>query len=132
MPTNRSSIDIEGYNHGQPIPCASRKGPLLVTGGIAGLDTAAGKVPDDVAEQTRIMFENMKAVLTQAGGSFDDVVKMTFFVKSKEAKGAINAEWEAAFPDPSSRPARHTLSYDDFPANVQIQCDALAWIENNG
>ena len=125
----RKSVDIEDYNHGQPIPMASKKGPLLMSGGIAGLDTIAKSVPDDAAEQTRLMFENVEKTLTAAGGSFEDVVKMTFYVKTQEAKASVNAEWVKAFPDEHSRPARHTRTYEHLPRNCVIQCDVTAWIE---
>jgi hypothetical protein len=53
---------------------------------------------------------------------------MTIYVKRAEAKAALNEEWEKAFPDPASRPARHTLTYEGLPANMMIQCDATAFI----
>src|SRR6266849_3890717 len=33
---------------------------------------------------------------------------------------AINEHWIAAFPDPTSRPARHTLQNDHLPANMLV------------
>jgi hypothetical protein len=41
----------------------------------------------------------------------------------------VNAEWLKAFPDPASRPARHTLQNDGLPANMLVQCDATGWVE---
>jgi 2-iminobutanoate/2-iminopropanoate deaminase len=40
---------------------------------------------------------------------------------------AVNAEWLKAFPDPGSRPARHTQQNDHLPANMLVQCDVTAW-----
>lgn len=126
----RRSIEVEGFSHGaQPIPAASRVGPLVMTGGVYGLDPGTGKIPDDVAEQARLMFANLARILQAAGGSLADVARMTVYVKVPEARAAVNAEWLKAFPDPASRPARHTLQNDALPANMLVQCDATAWVE---
>jgi 2-iminobutanoate/2-iminopropanoate deaminase len=53
-------------------------------------------------------------------------VKMTIWVKDPSARQALNEHWLLAFPDAASRPARHTLQNDYLPANMLIQCDALA------
>jgi 2-iminobutanoate/2-iminopropanoate deaminase len=126
----RRSIEIEGFGHGaQPIPAASRVGPLIMTGGVYGLDRATGKIPDNVADQARLMFDNLARVLEAGGGGLGDVARMTIYVKVPEARAAVNAEWLKAFPDPGSRPARHTLQNDALPANMVVQCDATAWVE---
>jgi enamine deaminase RidA (YjgF/YER057c/UK114 family) len=70
----RRSIEVEGFSHGaQPIPAASRVGPLVMTGGVYGLDPATGKIPDDVAEQARLMFMNLERILAAAGGTLGDI-----------------------------------------------------------
>jgi len=56
------------------------------------------------------------------------VAKMTFWVRNAEARQFINPEWLQVFPDPQSRPARHTLQNDHMAANLLVQCDALAVI----
>jgi enamine deaminase RidA (YjgF/YER057c/UK114 family) len=127
----RRSIEVEGFSHGaQPIPAASRVGPLVMTGGVYGLDPTTGKIPDDVAEQVRLMFMNLERILSAAGGTLGDVARMTVYVKAPEARAAVNAEWVKAFPDPASRPARHTQQNDHLPANMLVQCDATAWAED--
>jgi hypothetical protein len=45
---------------------------------------------------------------------------------------AINEHWIAAFPDPTSRPARHTLENDHVPANMLGQRDVIAVITDEG
>ncbi len=126
----RRSIEIEGFGHGQlPIPAASRVGPLVITGGVSGLDRATGTIPDDVREQAQLMFANLAAIIEEAGGGLESIARMTVYVKVAEARAAVNEEWVKAFPFPESRPARHTLVNEHLPANMLIQCDATAWIE---
>jgi len=124
----RRSIEVEGFSHGaQPIPAACRVGPLIMTGGVYGLDATSGKIPDEVGEQARLMFANLARILEAGGAGLDDVAKVTVYVKVPEARAAVNAEWLKAFPDAASRPARHTQQNDHLPANMLVQCDATAW-----
>ena len=125
----RRSIVVEGFNHGQqPIPAASRVGPLVMTGGVHGLDPVTGKLPDGVEDQARLMFENLARIMAAAGGTMATIARMTVYVKVPEARAAVNAEWLRAFPDPADRPARHTLVNETLPANMLVQCDATAWV----
>jgi 2-iminobutanoate/2-iminopropanoate deaminase len=127
--SKRRSIDVEGFSHGSlPIPAACRVGNLIMTGGVYGLDPATGKIPDTVADQARLMFANLGRILKAGGATYEDVAKMTVYVKVPEARAAVSAEWLAAFPDASSRPARHTLQNDHLPANMLVQCDVTAWV----
>jgi 2-iminobutanoate/2-iminopropanoate deaminase len=123
----RHSIEVPGFSHGAlPIPAASRVGDLVATGGVMGLDPEAGKLPDDVAEQARLMFVNLQRILAAGGATMDDVVKITVWIKVPEARAAVNAEWLKLFPEAHSRPARHTVQNDHLPGNMLLQCDALA------
>jgi 2-iminobutanoate/2-iminopropanoate deaminase len=126
--SDRKSIEVEGYSHGNlPIPAASRVGPLVMTGGIHGLDPATGKLPDDLTEQAELMFFNLERIMNAAGVGLDRIARMTVYVKVPEARQAVNVEWLKAFPDPASRPARHTLVNENLPSNMLVQCDATAF-----
>jgi enamine deaminase RidA (YjgF/YER057c/UK114 family) len=127
--TTRHSIRIEGFDHGaQPIPAACRRGALLVTGGVHGVDRTTGRMPDTVAAQTANMFDNLRAILRAAGASFDDIVKVTVYTADPGARDAVNAQWCRYFPDPADRPARHTQTRDKLPGAMRVQCDAIAFI----
>lgn len=126
----RTSINIDGFSHGGlPIPAASRVGPLVITGGIHGLDLS-GTDPGDANAQVTRMFANLRAILEAAGASLADVVRMTIYVKSPEVRNALNPVWIEAFPDEQSRPARHTLANEQLPGAMLIQCDAFAFVES--
>jgi len=122
----RRSIDVAGAKHVNPIPSASRRGPFVASGAISGADSETGKVPDDLDEQCRLMFENVRRVMAAAGGSPDDIVKMTVWITDRALRPILNKHWIEIFPDPHSRPARHTVTSADFTAPMQIQCDLLA------
>ena len=125
----RRSIEIEGFSHGaQPIPAASKVGPLVMTGGIYGLDRHTGTIPDDPSMQISHMFENLRLLMEAAGGGLGSIARISLYVKAPDVRGLVNEKWLELFPDPASRPARHTQTKTDLPANMIVQCDATAWV----
>lgn len=123
----RKSIHIDGFAHKNPIPNASLIGNLLVSGVIMGRDTRSDAVPDTIEEQCAILFRHVRDIVEAAGGTTDDIIKMTVWLKDAADRSALNAEWTAMFPDPESRPARHALTLDGGSA-VMVQCDIMAVI----
>ena len=124
----RRSIEVSGVKHVNPIPAASRRGPFVVSGAISGADPATGKVPGDLDAQCRQMFDNVRQVITAAGGTPEDIVKMTVWIADRALRPTLNKYWVEMFPDPHSRPARHTVASGDFSPPMQIQCDLMAVI----
>lgn len=126
----RKSIEVDGLHHaGNPIPAASRVGPMLVSSGINGMDSADGSIPNALEDQARLVFENIERIMAVAGGATTDIAKCTFFVRDKSSKADIDAHWNSMFPDEDSRPARHTLVYDHLPGPVLLQAEIVAYIQ---
>ena len=127
--SKRRSIEVEGFGHGAtPIPAASRIGNMIASGGIAGLDTATGKIPDGLEAQVAAMFANVRKIVEASGGRVEDILKMTLWVRDRAARAIIDPHWIKMFPDSRSRPARHTLVYQ-LPDPMLVQCDFLAILE---
>ena len=124
--SRRRSFEVPGLHHENPIPMGCRIGPFVMTSGIFGLDPETRKAPDYIEGQCRLMFANIRRVMEAAGGSTDDIIKMVVWTKDKSFKDAMNNEWAAMFPDPHSRPARHTMLYSAFSGNYLIQCEIIA------
>jgi 2-iminobutanoate/2-iminopropanoate deaminase len=124
----RRSIEVSGAKHVNPIPSASRKGPFVVSGAISRADPASGKVPAELDAQCRQMFDNVRRVMSAAGGTPEDVIKLTVWIADRSMRETMNRYWVEMFPDPHSRPARHTVTQTDFTPPMQIQCDLLAVI----
>jgi enamine deaminase RidA (YjgF/YER057c/UK114 family) len=123
----RKSINIEGFAHGKnPVPAGSVIGDLLMTGAIFGTDPATGKVATNVEDECRLMFANAGRILAAAGGSFGDVLRMTFYLRPEAPRELVNQHWVQAFPDADSRPARHVIVSHTLPASMQMQCDVVA------
>src|SRR5260370_28481572 len=115
-----------GAKHANRTPAAGGGGLLVVGGAIPGADPERGRAPADLDEQCRLMFENVRRVMAAAGGSPDDIVKMTLWITHRSLREIMNGPWGAMFPDPHSRPARHTLTSRDFAAPVPVPCDLMA------
>lgn len=123
---SRRSIEVPGLHHGGlPIPQASVVGNLLVSSGISPLDPDTGTVPEGVEEQVELVFANVHRVLEVADACTDDIAKITVFVTDKSIRPVIDKLWLEMFPDPTSRPARHTLRAD-LAAHVHIQLEIIA------
>ncbi len=124
----RRSIEIEGFGHQNPIPAASRIGPLLVSSVIGPFDPGARTIPDTVEQQLENLFTHVGAMLDAGGAEWRHVAKMTFFVKDIATRDAINGPWAVRFPDAASRPARHTLVIPG--PGAAVSCDFLAYVED--
>lgn len=122
----RQSVEVAGVKHLNPIPAASRKGPFVASGAIGGADPETGTVPDDLDAQCRNMFANVRRLIAAAGGTPDDIIKMTVWIADRSLRPTLNKYWVEMFPDAHSRPARHTVASSDLVAPMQVQCDMLA------
>ena len=122
----RKSIDVGGFGHQNPIPAATRLGPLLVTSIIAPFDPGSRNVPADPAAQIENVFIHAGEILEAAGATWDDVVKFTFYVEDIKTRELINDPWVKRFPDPESRPSRHTMLALGGPA---VRGELMAYIE---
>ncbi len=61
-----------------------------------------------------------------AGGSPEDVVKMNVWMKDRAQRPHLNKCWLEMFPDPHSRPSRHTFAASDLPGTILVQCEVFA------
>jgi 2-iminobutanoate/2-iminopropanoate deaminase len=80
-------------------------------------------VGETTAEQTKIVLENLAAVLEQAGASLADVVKCGVFLQDIADFAAMNAVYAEMMPAPL--PARTTVGADLTGIKVEIDCIAV-------
>ena len=108
-----------------PYSQAIRSGDTLFASGQIGLDPATGQlVPGGVAEQTRRVFENIKAVLAKAGLDLTHVVKTTVFLKSMGDFAAMNEVYMTNFKPPY--PVRSTVQVARLPRDARVEIEVLA------
>ena len=121
----RESFEIQPVHHGAPIPMATRVGNIIMTSGIMGADPATGEVPASLEEQAKNCFRNLQNVLTKAGATKDDVVRVTVFIKSNANRQLVNPPWLEMFPDENARPARHQTVVETLNFDIQIEAMAV-------
>jgi 2-iminobutanoate/2-iminopropanoate deaminase len=123
----RTSFEIDGYSHGHnPIPAATRIGNFIMTGGISGINISTGEMPETIDAQSANMFILASKILETAGAHLDDVIKVTVYLKPDLSRDALNRDWLKYFPDPRSRPVRHTLVNPYLASSMLIQCEMMA------
>lgn len=98
----------------------------LFTSGQIPLNAAGELVDGDVTVQTTQVLDNLHAVLTAAGGSFDKVVKTTVFLADMNDFAAMNAVYAARFG--SHTPARSTVQVARLPRDVKVEIEVVARI----
>ncbi len=68
----------------------------------------------------------MRRLVEAGGGSLDDVVKVTIWMADPSQRAAVNKVWVALFPDPETRPTRHTMpGAMDLPKLVECVFTAV-------
>lgn len=127
---NRQSIEVPGLVHANPIPAAARKGPFLFSGAITGRDPVSRERPEDLDTQLVNVFAHVRELMTAAGGSVEDIVKMTFWLVDFRDRAALNREWVAMFPDPANRPARHAVQAH-LDGGLLVQADLVAVLDSD-
>ncbi|MBL03073.1 MAG: reactive intermediate/imine deaminase [Acidobacteria bacterium] len=108
-----------------PYSQAIAAGQLLFLSGQIPLDPATGKLVDGgIAEQTHRVMSNLRAVLTAAGASFDNVVRTTIFLADMNDFTAVNEVYGSYFENPA--PARACVQVAELPMKARVEIDAIA------
>lgn len=125
--SDRRSIETDSFAHENPIPVATRIGPLLISGIIPAYNPGTRTLPDDLEAQIGNLFTHIGQALTNGGGSWEHVAKITFFTNAPDARALINPFWLERFPDAESRPSRRTQVIAN-DATASISCEFTAWV----
>lgn len=80
-------------------------------------------VSDDFEAQTVQVFENLKAVIEAAGGSFQDVVKLNIFLTDLTHFAKVNEIMGRYFQQPY--PARAAIGVAALPRGAQVEMDGI-------
>lgn len=96
---------------------------LYVSGNIP-VNPATGDVADGIVNQSKQVFENMKAVLNEAGMGFENVVKTTAFLTDLSNFATFNEIYASYFVAPY--PARSCVEVSKLPKNVLVEVECIA------
>lgn len=99
-------------------------GRTVYLSGQIGLEPGTGElVSENFEGQVRQAFANLKAVIEAAGGSFDNIVKLTLFLTDLSKFGSVNAIMADLIPQPY--PARSTIGVASLPKGAQFEVEAV-------
>ena len=99
---------------------------LLFTSGQIPVDPTTGLVVEGgIESQTRMVMENLKAVLLEADVDFSAVVKTTCFISSMDDFAAFNSVYSQYFTS-DAKPARSCVAVKTLPKNVLCEVEAIA------
>lgn len=102
---------------------------LFISGQIA-LDPRTGElVTDDLEAETRRVMENIKAILEEAGLTFDHVLKVSVFVSDMKEYDRVNAVYSEYF-DEANAPARELIQVAALPKSVHLEISLIAAVYN--
>ncbi|MDZ4019277.1 RidA family protein [Pseudomonas sichuanensis] len=91
---------------------------------------ADGTVPDDFAQQAEQAINNLKAVMSTADCTVDNLVKVTIFLTSMDDYVAFNEIYVSHFP--GRRPARSCVAVSGLPRNAKVEVEAVAYVGKHG
>jgi reactive intermediate/imine deaminase len=121
-----SAVEHFAMESPRPLPfsAAVRVGDLLFLSGQLGTDSSLNLVPGGIGPETRQAMENIRGVLTRAGGTMDDIVKCTAMVADMSEWPALNAEYVKYFT--GSLPARSAFGATALALGARVEIECIA------
>lgn len=120
-------------------PHARRVGNLLFLSGVGPRERGTKKIPGvelddngkiisyDIEAQCHSVFRNVRAVLEEAGSSWDKIVDVTVFLTNmKDDFPKYNKLWAEYFKD--NPPCRTTIEINCLPTPIAIELKVIATI----
>ncbi|MDQ8754698.1 RidA family protein [Sphingosinicella sp. LHD-64] len=109
-----------------PFSAAVRAGDVLYLSGSIG-SLPDGSLPQGIEAQTRQVMENIRAVLTDAGASFDDVVRCLVMLDDMADWPAFNRVYVTYF-NAARRPARSAFGADGLARGALVEVECTAYV----
>ena len=99
-------------------------GNLLFVSGQIPINPKDGSlVSNSLESQANQVFQNLLAIIQEAGTSFEHVLKLTIYLTDLENFAAVNQVMEGYFNEPY--PARATVEVSRLPKDVEVEIDAI-------
>ena len=118
--TSKAPAPIGPYNQ------AVLSGNMLYTSGQIAINPETNQLEiDDLEHETQLVMENIKAILTEAGMTYENVIKTSIFISDMNNFSRINAVYGRYF-NPDTAPARETVEVANLPKFVNVEISAIA------
>lgn len=101
-------------------------GDTLYTSGQIAIDPKNGSlILDTIENETKMVMENLKSILSSAEMSFENVIKCTIFIANMKNFSKINKIYAEYFEEKTA-PARETVEVNNLPKYVNIEISLIA------
>lgn len=108
-----------------PYSQAVKAGSLLFVSGQIPVDPATGEIVEaTIQAQATQSLTNLKHIVEQAGGTLDNVVKTTVFLKNMDDFVEMNRVYKGFFA--ADCPARSAVQVAKLPKDVMVEIEAIA------
>jgi 2-iminobutanoate/2-iminopropanoate deaminase len=98
---------------------------LIFLSGQIAIDPKTNKlVGKDAVEQTKVIMENIKAILEEAGLNFNHVIKTTIYLKDLNDFAKVNEIYGQYFIE--HKPARSTVEVSRLPKDALVEIEMIA------
>lgn len=109
-----------------PYSQAIQAGPMLFLAGQIAIDPATNQVKSGtIEEETKLVLDNLKAVVEAAGMTMANIVSTTVFMADLNEFPRMNAVYATYFP--ANPPARATVQVARLPRDVKVEIAAIAF-----
>lgn len=98
---------------------------LYVSGQIPLIPETMELIETGVVDETHQVLKNVKAILDNAGYTFNDVVKASIFLSDMGNFAAVNEVYAQYFTE--NQPARECVAVKTLPKNVNVEISVIAW-----
>ena len=118
--TSNAPAPIGPYNQ------AIWSGDTLYISGQIPIDASSGKmISGDIKKETQQCMENLKAILTKAEMTFENVVKSSIFLADMNQFSEVNEVYGSYF-NAVTAPARETVEVANLPKFVNVEISMIA------
>ena len=112
-----------------PYSQAVQVGQQLFISGQIPLDPSTGElITGSIEDETTQVMKNLSAVLSQAGGDWENVVKVSIFLTDMADFAAVNKIY-GSYISEKSAPARETVAVAGLPKGVRVEISAIAILD---
>jgi 2-iminobutanoate/2-iminopropanoate deaminase len=119
--TEGAPAPFQGAPYSQAIRA---NGFVFVSGQLSLEPDHAEIVGDSIQAQTERVFENLQAILEEAGSGLDRIVKTTVFLADLDDFGGMNEVYAVRVGQPP--PARATVEVSRLPSGAKVEIEAIA------
>ena len=96
---------------------------VYLSGQIPLIPSTMEMVSDNIEDQIKQVFENLKSVCLASGGSLNDIVKLNVFLTNLTNFSKVNEIMASYFDEPY--PARAAVGINELPRAALVEMDAV-------